>query len=376
MGFNTVVSTYLYYGVMWIMLLFSIFYIVRSIDVSTIFFLMFFTIILLGTLLFYPSAKFFLVEKPSIDWFKFPIEPFIAVLPFFLIGNAVSDYSLLREYWHKTARIGMIVAAGSDLLTIIFNLNKNYDNMSYAYSLAALLCIIVYEYLSKKNKIDLILLIVGFILQLIAGTRGPLVCIFAVFIIYFLFSKTDLKTKSIFILIIVLLLVFLSSGLFGYLVESVNTGIQHVGVSSRILDMVISGDIVDSSGRDIIGENIWNAIIKKPFTGYGLAGDRGLTQLEYSHNLFLEIWCHFGLIFGTILLIILTIMITRGIRSKNEDLKALVIIMFSFAIVKLFFSSSYMNSQEFFILIGLCINIKRSENYAVKEDSKKAVASI
>ena len=173
-----------------------------------------------------------------------------------------------------------------------------------------------------------------------------------------------------------LLLVFLSSGLFGYLVESVNTGIQHVGVSSRILDMVISGDIVDSSGRDIIGENIWNAIIKKPFTGYGLAGDRGLTQLEYSHNLFLEIWCHFGLIFGTILLIILTIMITRGIRSKNEDLKALVIIMFSFAIVKLFFSSSYMNSQEFFILIGLCINIKRSENYAVKEDSKKAVASI
>lgn len=78
--------------------------------------------------------------------------------------------------------------------------------------------------------------------------------------------------------------------------------VENLGMSTRIFDLFLEGEIVNSTGRDRLAEKVITAILQEPIWGYGIMGDWVITGNIYVHNIFLEMWCQFGLILGTIIL--------------------------------------------------------------------------
>ena len=129
---------------------------------------------------------------------------------------------------------------------------------------------------------------------------------------------------------------------------------QRLGLSIRIFDKLLSGEFAVSTGRDAIRETLLDAIARNPFLGYGLCSDRVLAG-HYAHSLALELWVEFGVIFGTAILIALTVALWRGYRKADGEIKPLILLLTFSSFFKLFLSGSYLNERFLLLLLGLCV---------------------
>ena len=97
--------------------------------------------------------------------------------------------------------------------------------------------------------------------------------------------------------------------------------------------------------------------MQRPMLGYGIGGDRLLLQNNsYVHNIILELFCDFGIIFGSIIFIYLMRLFIKSILEKNSDFSGVCLIIFPVTVLKLMMSSSYIISPILFLLIGMCLN--------------------
>jgi hypothetical protein len=133
--------------------------------------------------------------------------------------------------------------------------------------------------------------------------------------------------------------------------------IQKMGMSTRIIDMLISGDILESSGRNILQEQLMQAVSNNWF-GYGIAGDRAIVG-AYAHNILIELWVSFGVIVGTALFIVpvfftVLLLIKKSRYNTAED--SFILVLISSCYVKLFLSGTYLTESFLFLLIGVLIS--------------------
>lgn len=227
-------------------------------------------------------------------------------------------------------------------------------DMNSSYQLLPHVCMVLVNALNKRNFINIFVSVLGIFSILAYGSRGPVLCIGTLVISYmFLFKKIH-KHPFVFsvTMIFIIAVVFWYEAIVVFLLELIG----RVGLSTRILDMLLAGNIMDESGRDVIQRQLLEAISENWF-GYGIAGDRAIAG-SYSHNLLIELWVSYGVIPGTIMFVGLAFFLIKSLILRGEEHAEVVIIstvLFSSTVVKLFVSSSYLQEPLLFLLFGMIV---------------------
>lgn len=351
-GFNTKLTTLICFGLLWFLVLGALPQIGKAIGSKTFVALLLVVLVAILWCVIYPDNYEYIVPTMQ-EIFLFSPLTLLAVVPYVLIGLAVTDVQMLAKYLHIAARIGVVFGALSYLLAVARGYEIEYDDMSNAYVICILVCILVADYW----KMDAPFLAVGVLSLILAGTRGPLVCVVVAAILRVLLVK-EAPTKKIFKIIIGLLVILLlqGDGLL-YLLDLISDGFRKIGVTKlRIIDYIRDGMLADSSGRDAITDTIWQKTMENPLLGYGPGGDRLILATHaYAHNLILEMWVSYGVIAGTAILGWMGYWCVKGIFGKDKAVQAVSLVLFCGVGIKLLLSSSYLHSKELFLLLGVCI---------------------
>ena len=281
-------------------------------------------------------------------------------IPMYFIGLGY-DHDKFKNVLYYCSILGVFLT----FLYQIYYLNSGRelisDNMDAAYNLLPSLLYIFYWAFEKRKIVYWVIAVISLPIIFIFGTRGPiLACI--VFLAFGVFFRV-LLNKSLFLKIIfigavmaVLWLLFFSDALV-QLVQFLSEKFEAYGFSTRVFDFFLEGDIVYSSGRDEIFDSAINAIFQSPFFGYGLMGDRIVTNEVYVHNIVLEFWCQFGLVFGTLLLGVVFITPVRALylERQNPSVFYFILMLACMVFTKLMLSGSYITEMYLFLLLGISI---------------------
>ena len=170
---------------------------------------------------------------------------------------------------------------------------------------------------------------------------------------------------------------FLASSLYEDSLRWLESQASRLGLSIRIFERLMGGEITESAGRDRIREQLLEAIQKRPLTGSGLYSDRVLLGGGYSHNIVLELWIDFGIILGTLLLAAMILVLFRGyIKAANKNEKGMILSLIFTSLFKLIFSGSYLNESFLFLAFGLSVGIVYAAKQKRNQDCPKEVPNV
>jgi len=142
-----------------------------------------------------------------------------------------------------------------------------------------------------------------------------------------------------------------------------------LGLSTRVAALLLDGTLLEDRDRSELSDHTLNLIAQYPLTGVGMSNERPIlaqwmgaaVDTEslgwYPHNIFLELWAQFGVILGTLLLLLLLGAVLRVfVVSVDLDRRALVLVFVGLGLMPLLFSASYLSWPPFFGLVGLCLS--------------------
>lgn len=306
---------------------------------SRVFFSFVITIIvlLLHAVMFPENAEFIYAQGTR---FLLPV-----VIPSLVCLTLISDIQLFEKGVYAISWISTLF-----ILYYVYEFFKgtfffNEYNMPFSYA-----CLLPMTVLYSHRKwYDVIASILIFFVVLSIGCRGAALYFLAYVAIDLFLSKSKYRYVTI-VLAASFLLLLPNMG--GYL--------DSIGISSRTLNMLSSGDIGDDSGRDAITSYFVHVLLENPFTGIGLFGDRTIPNVVYCHNIILEIFLDFGLLLGSIIIIMLVRMVYRTFSKATDENRNKMVKYFCALFLPLLTSDSYLISSGFAIFVGICILIKNS----------------
>ena len=287
----------------------------------------------------------------------------LSAIPFYFVGIAYFHEDSKKDlFW--CSLLGVAAVFAYQFYCLILGRELMADNMSTSYNILPSILYLIYYAFDKKKWGYWLLTCPGIILAFVFGTRGPILCI-AVYILVEIIIRS-LRKGSIGVAILMFgiivggsFLLIAGDSLVSF-IKWLEELFESVGFSTRIFDMFLEGDIANSTGRDVISEKVIKAIWENPFLGYGLMGDRVITD-TYVHNIALELWCSYGIIIGTVLLaIIIAIPLKALIISKAKPIFNIVLLFTCMMLVKLMLSGSYPVEPYFYMMLGLSIGAIRS----------------
>ncbi len=311
------------------------------------------------------------VEYLQEEWWRI----LIAAVPMYFIGVSFSLDDCKNDlFWCSVfSVIGMFVFR---LYLLNSGRQLENDDMDAAYKVLPSMMYLIYYASTKKHIIYTVVAAVLSTVILIFGTRGPILCIliYVAFItIYKAFKSKNLKKMLIFLLVFLIILsVFIFDSLFIEVSNVLVKVFEEIGFSTRVFDMILEGDIVASKGRESLAKQAVEAIIENPVWGYGVTADRAMFGV-YVHNMPLEVWCQYGVIFGSIILLaILVLTATSFIKSRrNKELLLFVLLFTCMNYVKLMVSGTYTTEPYFFFMVGLFVSIARNGNIVRRSRREK-----
>jgi|GEM_PF-4901203 O-antigen ligase len=365
LSFPTTITTYIYYGALWILLITSFpKTLLKNFNKAGIPILCIVCLIMFELEL-YPTSRIFIFDKDIFNIIAFQTTAFLSSAVFLFVGLCVTDFEQLSETMYKGARIGIVVAVLTYLLMLFGGLSIHYDDMGTAYAISLLLCILI----SNAQKHDLAFIIIGSVCLILAGTRGPILCVLiAVLFKCFIFEdKFTRKVGCVVLCIIIGVLIYKGIGI--RFLEGFSNILSGFGVKNlRILDYVNDEMLFDSSSRDDFAKLLIDAIKQHPFIGYGIGADRYLLRGSYAHNMIIESILSLGIIGGVVFIAWFFSISFKILTSENLCIKKIGIGLFCGVVVKLMLSSSMIISKEFFLFIGICL----ASEAMLKEEKNKA----
>lgn len=362
-GFQTTATTYLYYAIMWATLAVGILGCRAEFRTRFVVFLFISVLVIsISCLAFDYSIDYVAPKKFWQNLWTFTGNALLNSFLFIIIGALVTDYEFLLKCMVKTARIAMIVIAVIDILSIIILQNKRYDDMAYAYGICLLVCTVLFSFLQNRKPIDAVLSVVGSVSITLCGTRGPIIGVLCLFVLWAFLYQKEARLRVIAIIVLTLVVVLFYSGIIEGLAQSISMKLESWGLPHfRIFDMLRRKNLSDDSGRNKIYDAIIQGIKERPLVGYGIGGDRQLTHHAYAHNFFLEFFCHFGLFFGTVFMAAILRYFIMSVFDENRVFASLVLIFLTGCVSRLIVSSSYILLPEFFFLLGMILNRLKTE---------------
>ncbi len=232
-------------------------------------------------------------------------------------------------------------------------------DMDFAYRLLPHICLVAYYALAKANFFNIAGSAAGAILLFSLGTRGAVLCL-VIFLALIVFLLLKSKNRIIFITATaVVAAILLTGNRLLLILTAIEPVLQRLGLSNRIIDQIREGVIFESVGRSNIQSILMNSLTNHELFGYGIFGDRILTN-SYAHNFVLELMVDFGVLVGVILFVALIILIIKkyAVCTSGEQ-RAFLILLFCTSVVSLMLSGSYLTEPKLFLLIGICMNNKK-----------------
>lgn len=235
--------------------------------------------------------------------------------------------------------------------------------MSYRILPLILSCFCVFVSQPKWNLYKIassLLAFVYIIILFIIGSRGAqLSTVLFVILLYVLLSKDNNQKikRSILLIILLMFLIYGFEPLMFYvdnLFKSYN--IESLSVT-RIVYMLDNGRDLDT-GRSALEMLAWRDFIDSPIIGKGIASFNNYRG-GYPHNLYIQALGEGGILFGALLLLTFITSLKDIIKYNITNSYVLfVTFIFCAGVIKLFFSSTYWESQFFWTYISLIVNRK------------------
>ena len=294
---------------------------------------------LLFTLVFFPENYDYLIYESA--RFTLPV-----VIPCFLCAYSVRDFDILEKTSYILSWLTFLLVLFYMVTYLLgwFFIDK-YD-MSFSYG-ALLPMILLY---SRKSKFSVCASLLIFIIVLAIGSRGA----FGIFLMFLFYDL--LKSKSQFKYFV---LVILGGLFFAFFFLDLQTILDNIGLSSRTLNLILSGNLDSTSGRDVIYEKMLMRFYDHPLWGIGFFGDRYYLDGSYCHNILLELFLNWGLLAGLfIFLYIIYIILFLYFKLCAE--KQYVLMAYTFSLfLPLVMSGSYLTSYNFGTYIGVVLLLRK-----------------
>jgi O-antigen ligase len=269
---------------------------------------------------------------------------FLINIPIFLGVVAIYDGEIFLRVLSFISKFSIFITliyAGLWFRGII--ISDDYSMaLGYGLLLPALYCI------WKGGVWNLIWTVLLIAIIFMLGNRGAIITLLAYMLIKYLLRGT-IKQK-VWIILSTVLLILVAPLLFDYMYSN--------NIYSRSLFLLAEGNFVShDSGRSSIYEIVWRKIMSSPYIGYGVFGDRPFFEGGYSHNLFLEIFSHFGVFLGGLLCaVLLGYSLKKMYRLSHNDMAFLFVFIVG-TLIPLQVSSSYLINNLFPLLLGLIYRI-------------------
>lgn len=273
----------------------------------------------------------------------------------FIYWSLVMFNALRRGYWEDYDENGRLI-------------RMSY-NLTFGYSMLMPIVVFYLEHRRNKNFIYLTLSIAALIEVLLAGSRGPMICVGVLFVIEL---ARNVRYAWVWVLLFICVFLALLVSIIGLdtLLISLQEFLHSIGVSSRSLNRLISGTIADENGRDIIWDAAVRAIRRAPLFGYGVYGDRPLLYryhfAGYPHNVLLEIALQFGLPIAIVSIVAILLLSIKFIFFNSSNEWSLIYTTFFVVSSQLILSMSYWYVFAFWGLLATAVNIIRNRKIEKK----------
>jgi len=345
----------------------------RSLVVFIVVFLLF-----LGTLVVHPEyQEWFTRETYGVEFFLYAPER--GVLWMFLMVEACGSFDrvwrniktssiLLIPYYSFTAYRAQAEGgwwgfdANGDLI------QRSYD-LDFGYGMGLIILVAVIALLQKDSKkpwtklLWLIVAIMGLIGLIAFGSRGAFLClvvgIVMAAVLVAAYAIVRRQIAVVFLAVIVAIGFYLLYRNFTQLVSALNIYLTSRGIESRTLQGLAAGQILDDNGRGVIYSLVTEAFRQKPLLGYGVFGDRPIVGPSfiwgYSHNIFLEIFISFGLLFGSAIVLSLLIGCIRYFVKASDRTQTQLLLLVMAMCARLLVSDTFWGNPFFWVMLALLL---------------------
>lgn len=302
---------------------------------------------------FYPE------NEPSLD--KYALQTIFLVFPYYFLGRVMDIERYNNVFvWISGLCIVMYVfyfmtyiqqtKSAKDLANMV-----SEDNMFAAYQLLPHVLMIFLSMMRNFHIVKLFVGVTGIIALLSCGTRGPLACFGFFLIMQFFFTKFkhDLYIKSAVVITGFTLILFIKE--IAFILREI---FEEQGLSTRIVDRILTGGIGHETGRDWIRHKLYEILnSSEAFFGHGLFGSQRYGVI-YAHNYPCDIFFTFGYIVGSLILITFaTITVYAIIKRLGTLEQGFMLILLSSASIKLFLSSTFLFEPLHYMFIGMCFSV-------------------
>lgn len=106
---------------------------------------------------------------------------------------------------------------------------------------------------------------------------------------------------------------------------------------------------------------IWNAILDKPFFGYGPYGYYSAIMIEYPHNIILDLLLSFGLA-GVPFELLTIALLAHRLRGKlRKNVPSWIWVILLYVLVRLFFSSTFLSTSALWFALGFLSSVENGD---------------
>ena len=287
------------------------------------------------------------------------------IIPTLLIPNLYSNKKLSL----KTIILTISVAPIFSVFYISKIFSRDYNNAitmgtSYNYLTPVMACITYLLYYFKnqslKNKIIYLIFVsipnLIFLFQIFMyGSRGPIICIFVLLFIKFIFKfDKDIRQFSInnikFLLALILLFILVTN--FWTLIGQISNYIDSNFIS-KMIKLHETDNVLNN--RDAEYSLAMTMIPDKLLFGHGISSFEYYTGYSYPHNLFLQLMFDAGIICTVLVLVPIIFYILLGLKNISYDVFVFNSFLFSYAFVKSMFSGNIWENEKLWLLFSMCI---------------------
>jgi len=352
---STVISRVLVYTIVIILIIIAWKHIQFTITrINMFFFFLWVTFLFISALLLSSERELYI---------SLVLQDVIPCFPLYFIGKAAAKHNVGII---NSMRLVPFAVTLSYTLYYLVSRGNMYGNIAYSQWLGyALLpsCCIAIGMVINGNLFQLPFMIILLWGVVASGARGPLVCaIFATTLL--ILGRADLKSFKWWGLILICVLLGIS--IYSYYEEILYILVRmfnEMNISTRTLNALLTQSFTQSSDRDSLAYGVWKGIRANPL-GIGVFRDRQIlrpyigravsSEGTYAHNFFMECLLQYGLILGTIIIIIFLRLIIKSFfytRFNKEQFICFVVLV-SAGFFPLMVSGSYLQWENFYLMIG------------------------
>lgn len=272
----------------------------------------------------------------------------------FLIFKNITDWSsfvrIASFFCLPAILIGVYILLFTDVSSALRD-DALFTYMEFSYALLPFVCLSFARYYESKNRIYLLLFVVGEAEMLAYGCRAALLySILFVALVEFMDFKRH-KTQLFLFFLVVVAIVLSFDTIISYLVS------VDLFSNSYFLKHLLSGELFDHSTRVEIYDNCQRRLSTMGMEISGLFGDRAYCGSVYPHNIIYEMLMQFGWVLGSGILLYYLILFLKSVSHSNT--RIIVLFFFCAVVCRFFVSDSYLQNGQFWIMTACIISISK-----------------